>query len=412
MKLLFVTPYLPSPPVYGGQRRIHGLITRLAERHEVSIASLAYSRDDYEHAISLTREYCREVIVVPETWHRVDGKQKRMRQIMSLLSSRSWEDVLYRRPKLRALLDAHLAQHDYDAIIVEFSFMGCYTLRRPGARRPLLILDEHNIEYDLLRRTADATGFARKVFQGINWRKLRREEVKLWRAYDGVSAVSTRDRDIVRAEAPSAKTAVVPNGVDTEFFVPNPQLPPVRGTLLFFGAMNYYPNTDAAVFFVNEVIPRIVAQRPDVELRIVGAIGEGAVPALAGPNVNIVGFAEDIRVEIARAAVVIAPLRIGGGTRLKILEAMSMAKAVVATRIGAEGIDVRDEHDILLADDPADQAAAILRLLDEPGVAERIGSAARKTVLSAYGWEASAAKLERFIEERLAATSEAGSARG
>lgn len=399
MKLLFFVPYLPSPPVYGGQRRIHGLTTRLAKRHEVSVLGLTYALDDYAAAIAETRKHCREVVALPDTWHRMRGRHKRMWQMRSLLSTRSWEHHLYRRPRLQRLLDDHLAQHSYDAIVIEFSYMGIYDFSRARGRS-LVVLDEHNIEYDILRRTASATGFVRRAFNELNWRKLRREEVAEWNHVDGVALVSARDEAVVRAETPRVATHVVPNGVDTEGFSPRPDVTPRPLTLLFFGAMNYFPNTEALVWFVAEVMPLLARDFPNVALRVVGAIPEdGPVPALHGGNVNIVGFVDDIREEIARAHVVIAPLRIGGGTRLKILEAMSMAKPIVATTLGAEGIDITHGHDILIADTPEEQASTIARVFTDRGLSDQLGEAARATAVAGYSWESSAHKLERFIDE-------------
>lgn len=403
MRILFLSPYLPSPPIYGGQRRINGLITRLAASHTVSVVAFAYANEDYQTGIRLTEAYCQHVVAIPETWHRVAGRKKRILQLGSLLSTGSWERVLYKRESVQKALTAHLADHSYDAIVVEFAFMANYDFVIPhGAKRPVVILDEHNIEFDLLRRTADATGLVRRLFHAINWRKLRREELATWRDYDGCALASKRDEQLVREALPNVPTAVVPNGVDISYFAPMPELAPTPRTLVFFGAMNYYPNTEGAFFFVREVMPLLVRRFPDLRLRIVGDVGGSPVPELAGPNVQVVGFVDDVRLEIARAAAVVAPLRIGGGTRLKILEAMSMAKAIVATSIGAEGIEVAHGRDILLADSPSEQADAIAQVLDDRALAIRLGDAARATAVAGYSWEASASKLEAFIAERLA----------
>jgi glycosyltransferase involved in cell wall biosynthesis len=167
--------------------------------------------------------------------------------------------------------------------------------------------------------------------------------------------------------------------------------------ILFFGAINYYPNTDAALDFAERVMPLLRARYPQVQLRIVGPVGKGPVQDLHSDQIQVVGFVDDVHAEIARASVVIAPLRIGGGTRLKILEAMAMGKPVVATHIGAEGIDVRHDHDILLADSPEEQAHAIGRLLESEELRTRLGRAARETVVASYSWRASARKLEEFL---------------
>jgi glycosyltransferase involved in cell wall biosynthesis len=402
MKILFLTPYLPGPPIFGGQRRIHGLMTQLASSHELSIIALTDGYADHRPSLLEAQNYCRHVIAVPDKLHRKKGRQKRMSQLRSLVSRQSWERIVYRCDAVQDALDQHLAQHEYDIIVCEFVFMAYYRFRFPRARTRL-VLDEHNVEYDLLRRTASATRLDRKFFHSVNWRKLKREEVRAWKRFDACTVTSRRDQELVHAEAPRVRTAVVPNGVDIELFRPR-ELATEPMTLLFFGAINYYPNTDAALFFAKEVMPLLKARYPSLRLRIVGPIGDSPVNDLHGEDIRVVGFVDDVLAEIARATIVVAPLRIGGGTRLKILEAMAMSKVVVATRIGAEGIDVQHDRDILLADTPAEQAREIGRLLDDDALRQRLGQAARETAVARYSWRACAEKLEHFLYELMATT--------
>jgi glycosyltransferase involved in cell wall biosynthesis len=172
-------------------------------------------------------------------------------------------------------------------------------------------------------------------------------------------------------------------------------------TLLFFGAINYYPNTDGALFFVREVFPALRTKYPKVRLRIVGHMPDSLVPELARDGVDVVGFVDDVLVEIARAAIIVVPLRIGGGTRLKIVEAMSMGKPIVSTRLGAEGIEVEHDRELLLADTPAELCREIGRILDDPVLGSRLGQAARATAENKYSWETAATKLAGFYEELL-----------
>jgi polysaccharide biosynthesis protein PslH len=394
MKLLFVTPFWPGPPVFGGQRRVHGLMTSLAKSHEVSLIALTNGNADERAAELEAKQYCRNVISVPQHDHHLTGTDKRLSQMRSMLSQHSWEKCIYKRPAMQEAIDRHLATRTYDAIICEFVFMAHYQLRR-ARDRTQLVLDEHNIEYDLLRRTALKSRLERKVFHAVNWRKLKHEEVHAWRRFDGCTLTSRRDEAFVHAESPQTQTALVPNAVDLTLFSPREVLEEPL-TLLFFGAINYYPNTDAAISFIEQVLPRLRAHHPTLRLRIVGP-GQGAIPRRYGPHVEVVGFVADLQAEIARATVVVAPLRIAGGTRLKVLEAMAMGKAVVATHVGAEGIDVKHGHDVLLADSPAEQAREIRRLLDDPALRAQLGQNARATVVSRYSWSASAEKLENFL---------------
>jgi glycosyltransferase involved in cell wall biosynthesis len=171
--------------------------------------------------------------------------------------------------------------------------------------------------------------------------------------------------------------------------------------VLFFGAINYFPNIDGVLFFEREIWPLLAASHPRARLKIVGQYPTPEVLALQGPRVEVAGVVDDLRPHLARAAAVIVPLRMGGGTRFKILEAMAMAKPVVSTAIGAEGIDSAQGRNILLADAPADFAAAVGRVLDDAGLAARMGREGRALVEERYSWDTAAKLLEAFFGEVL-----------
>jgi glycosyltransferase involved in cell wall biosynthesis len=406
MKILFVTPFLPGPPVFGGQRRVHGLMTGLAKSHEVSLLSLVDGSVDLTPGLKDAAQYCRQVVTVPDQLHRASGRLKRLLQLQSIVSRESYEDRLHRRPAVQKAIDEHLATNHYDIINCEFSFMGGYRfpVARSGAGASKLVLDEHNVEYDILKRTADAsdaTRLDRKIYNALNYRKLKREEILAWKSFDACTFTSERDAAIARREVPGVRTAVIPNGVDVDTFQPRPGDRTTPMTVLFFGAINYFPNTDAVLYFLREVLPVLTRRHPNVVIRIVGPGAPAEVLELATEQVQVVGFVEDLREEISRAAVVVAPLRIGGGTRLKIVEAMAMAKPIVSTSLGAEGIDVTHERDVLLADTPELLAREIGRVLESASLGQSLGQAARQTAVEHYGWRAASLKLGEFYQSLL-----------
>jgi glycosyltransferase involved in cell wall biosynthesis len=189
-----------------------------------------------------------------------------------------------------------------------------------------------------------------------------------------------------------------------EFFRPRSDDPPSDGcTVLFFGTFNYFPNRDGVLFFLREVWPKLLASHPQARLKIVGADPPPEVLAYKGPRVDVAGQVEDLRPHLAEAAVAIAPLLVGGGTRLKIVEAMAMAKPVVSTRLGAEGINATPDREILLADDPEAFAAAVGRILDDSELRARMGQAARALVEARFSWDAATEHLESLFYEVLAA---------
>jgi glycosyltransferase involved in cell wall biosynthesis len=397
MKLLFLTPYLPSPPQSGAPRRVHGLLSELAHRHEVSLLAFVAPDEDTGAALQATGSYCTEVVTVSSDRHdrALGGQRKRRIQMRSLLGMRSFERLIYYQPSFQAALDRLVARNDFDVITTEHSQMACYRL--PSA--PRLVLDEHNIEYDILRRTTLAERASiRKLYNWVNYFKLRREEQAAWHMYDGVALTSQRDEQVLRHKAPGIRTTVIPNAVDTDFFKPA-ATPTEPDTILFFGAINYYPNTEGLLFFLDEVFPRIKQQKPGARLWVVGQLPPPAITERASEDVIVTGLVDDVRPYLERAEVVIAPLRIGGGTRLKIVEAMSMGKAIVSTSLGAEGLDVRHGVDLLLGDTAEEFATQTLRVLDDAALSMRLGASARHLAESKYSWHDAADRIERFYHE-------------
>jgi glycosyltransferase involved in cell wall biosynthesis len=236
----------------------------------------------------------------------------------------------------------------------------------------------------------------------VNWRKLQREELGTYREADGVYLCSVEDERRLLEQVPGARTAVIPNAADVEYYRPRPTDPPPDGrTVVYFGLLSTVPNIDAVIHFVRDIWPRIVAAHPEACCKIIGGRPPSSLLELAGPRVELTGFVSDLRPHLAAAAAVVVPLRLGGGTRLKIVEAMAMGKAIVSTTLGAEGIEAVPGRDLLVEDQPAAFAEAVNRLLAEPGLAARIGHSARKLAIERYSWREAARALEDFYRRIL-----------
>ena len=396
MKILFVTPYLPSPPHFGAQRRLDGLMRGLAARHEISLLSFIGDDEQAAESLKVTASYCHHISTVANALVGLSVEKKRMMQLRSLISTRSFEYDLCYDARFQAQIRQEMENGTYDIVQVEFSQLGIFDYRRAGARKPLLVLDEHNIEYDLIRRTADAKGsLSRRLYSAVNWRKLRHEEHGAWRRSDGVVLTSARDEALLQSDMPGTRTAVVPNAVDLEYFRSSSSARE-PGTLMFFGAMNYHPNIQGVEYFVKEVLPKIAAQIPTVKLRVVGQQPPESIRALAGPNVEVVGFVDDPRPLLDRTAAMIVPLQIGGGTRFKIVEGMAMSTPIVSTDLGAEGIEVEHDRHLLIARDTEGLVRETVRLLRDPDLGRRLGAAARQVAERLYGWERAVKTLEEF----------------
>ena len=249
MRILFVTPYLPSPPRFGAQRRLDGLMRGLALQTRSLVALVRQARRRRRRSAGGHARIRASVTTVPYDVLDVEVGQKRLLQLRSLASRHSFETLLMRRPDFQASSTSSSPANAYDVVQVEFSQMGSYQLTRREPRSPIFVLDEHNIEYDLTRRTAQAPGsLARKLYSAANWRKLRSEERSAWQRFDGVVLTSERDAELLHSDMPAVKTVVVPNGVDFDAFRPS-GTPRDPATLLFLGAINYYPNTDGILRF-------------------------------------------------------------------------------------------------------------------------------------------------------------------
>ncbi len=400
MRILFVTPYLPSPARFGGQRRLEGLMRSLSKRHELSVLAFNATDPFTQQSLDATRGYCAEVITFPDM-DFLDSRQKRLLQARSILSVHSYEHLLLaRRGEFLARLQELVDSGRFDIVQVEFAQMAAFRFSLAADRRYRTVLDEHNIEFDIVRRTAEAeVSAARRVYSAVDWRKLKREERSAWRRFDGVTVTSQRDAGELRALEPQTTLSVVPNGVDVDQFKPATSAPEANN-LLFFGAMNYYPNQDGIRYFVEQVLPLIVARRPATKLWIVGP-GSDGLRSLQGPNIEVTGFVDEVEPYLDRASAVVVPLRLGGGTRLKIVEAMAKAKAIVSTKIGAEGIDVVHGEHALLADEPQDFAEQVERVLSDSALRTRLGNAARDLAVGRYSWPALVNSLEGFYDQLL-----------
>jgi glycosyltransferase involved in cell wall biosynthesis len=404
LKILFVSHMPASPPHFGAQARPHGLMTQLASRHELSAAMLVDEEFDADGCRRAMQAYCREVVLVPNNYGR-EGLPKRLLQLRSLASTRSFERLRVTVSALQRAVDRILRTERFDVVNLEFPYLGHFDLRQapPGEKLPVLVVDSHEIAYDLGRQFADAAGsLVRRLYADVNWRKLRREELATYRHGDGVYLCSAADERRLLDQIPGARTAVIPNAANVEYYQPRATDPPPDGqTVVYFGLLSTVPNSDAVIHFVEEIWPRIAEANPKARCKVIGGRPPASLRALAGPRVELTGFVPDLRPHLAAAAAVVVPLRLGGGTRLKIVEAMAMAKPIVSTTLGAEGIEAVSGRDILIENKPAAFADAVIHVLADPGVAARIGQSARELAVKRYSWTAAAQGLEDFYHRIL-----------
>jgi sugar transferase (PEP-CTERM/EpsH1 system associated) len=389
MRILVLSPVLPHPPTWGFVTRVYQFLRLLASRHSVSL--LTYSDGEHAEDLAALRSICADVHSVP-----IERPNKRLGQAMSLFSPMSYQWRSHYSARMQQQLTALTTGQPFDVIQVESSQVACFDFDR----RAVLVIDEHNIEYELLYRAfLTESSTLRRAYNWVEFRKFRREEISAWRRASGVATTSAREAEIIRGIV-NRPARTVPNGVDVEYFSAGRE-PVDPNAIVMTGLMKYRPNVDAAVYFVREVLPRIVAVRPGLVFYVVGGEPSEEVKQLAGPNVVVTGTVPDVRPYVRKAAVFVVPLRMGSGTRLKVLEGLSMEKAMVSTSLGCEGIDVEHNRHLLIADDASAFAAAVLRLLDDPGLATTLATAGRDLVEARYRWESVVSELESFYGELL-----------
>ena len=378
----------PFPPRSGFETRVYQLARELASRHDVTL--LSYVDPGRRYDVARLREHLSVEVVEREA---VSRGAKRMSQLVSVASRRPFAFRSVYSPEMQKAIDEICSTRSIDIILVESSVLGAF--RFPAA--PRLVLDEHNIEYEVFARMhASERSLPRRLFNRLEHTRFRRLERTWWRQVDGCAVTSEREAAIVRSHAPKTALAVVPNGVDLEYFSPR-ETKPDPLSVVFNGVLDYRPNLDAAHFLVDEIWPLVLQRLPDAQLSIVGRGEPADLRSLERPGIVATGQVPDLRPYLANAAVVAVPIRMGGKARLKVVEGLAMAKAMVSTSIGCEGVDVRDGEHLLVANSPEAFAAAVVGLLQDRTLAHALGRAGRAQMEQRYSWELAAGRMEELF---------------
>lgn len=394
MRVLILANRVPFPPDDGWKVRCYHVVRAVAAGAEVTFV-VFHAGSDEQLAEAREELGVDLVAVAPPRRNTPD-------RLLEGLVSRTPVTVVNGRSRAYSnALRQVVGSRQFDAALCVSTIMSPH-LRLLPAGLPRVI-DTHNIDAVMYGRYAQTLRPSfRSRYTALTASKLRSFEKRAFTEADLVWVCSDEEAAIAGRLAPGANVLTVPNGVDTEHMAPLPT-PPVPKRLLFFGRLDYFPNVDALTHFAREILPLVSAMEPDVELDVIGPAATAEVQALGRqhPAINVRGRVDDVRVALADAAVVIVPLRVGGGTRLKIVEALSMAKPTVSTTIGAEGLDLVPGADLLVADTPAEFAAAIRSLLDDPERAAQLGAHGRETVRERYDWR----QVGQVIQASLASLS-------
>jgi len=362
MKILWVKAGKLWPVDTGGKIRSFNILRHLGRTHEVTTLSYYGGDRDTEYETAIANE-----LPGAQTIHTAAPEgtlAQSLDYILRLPSSAPYAVKKFTHWKVQLEVVRRLTDGSADVAVCDFLSA---SLNFPDASPTPVVLFQHNVETMLWRRMATTEkSTLRKLSYGIEARKMAAYETRTLRQFRHVIAVSDHDRSGMLSMAPECAITVVPTGVDTEKYQAARSASGNPPLIVFTGSMDWEPNIDAVEYFCNEIFPLVLASFPAARFQIVGRNPHARVRKLASASVEVTGTVPSVADYLRNATVVIVPLRIGGGTRLKIFEAMAMRKALVSTSIGAEGLDVTSGKDCLLADDANSFAMAILSLLQNP----------------------------------------------
>lgn len=381
MRLLFLSMTLPWPPNNGHRMRTWSLLRALtAEGHQTTLLAFAYPADLGGDTGPL-RQVCTQLEVVPLELASLAGWIGALDRLRALIGSAPYAAGRYRSPEMAGRIQAQLESGRFDAVIVDTVFG---TVNLPPTDVPLL-LNNVDVEHVVLERYVRCErNPAKRLYAWLEARRLRRFEAEACRRAAVGMPCSAVDGARLHALCPGLPLVVVPNVIDTAEYVPPGD--DVGDVVLYQGGLDWYPNRDAAQFFASEILPRVRRSRPGTRFVVAGRNPPAAfrrrLASVSG--LEFTGTVPDMRPVLSRASVCVVPLRIGSGTRMKILEAAAMGKPVVSTRLGAEGLNFAEDLEILLADDPAAFSRQVVRLLEDAAFRRAVGRAARRRVEQEY----------------------------
>jgi len=383
MNILFITGALPFPPDNGRNIRAFNLIKKLSEKNNLTLL-ISEENKVAAHRVNAMKRFCSDIRFVP--YQPLSGMRLLFRLFLSLFHKEPLGLLVRFHKNMQQEVDFLLHNKQIDAVICDRLTETLYILSKNV--KALKIYSSHNIEHLIMRRLFESTtSIFKKVASYIEWMRIENYEKKVWKNFDFSIAVSENDKKIMSEFAPGERIFVVPNGIDTAYFQPKTGAK-VPSSIIYTGQMGWHPNEDAVVYFADNIYPLVKDKIPDIKFFIVGSNTTKKVKRLSQKDntIEVTGRVDDIRTYIDTSAVYIVPLRIGSGTRIKILEALAMKKPVISTSVGCEGLGLADGENILIADKPDEFADKVVSLLRDETTCRRLGAAGQEFVKNKYDW--------------------------
>lgn len=385
MRILMVCPRLPVPPDTGASIRSFQLIKGLSKTDDIDVAGINYGSlgtDDFDEL----KKYCGRLYLVP--WSKTSRWMQAPAVLKKIARNEPFETKYSDVKEFRVLLKRVTESFPYDIIIIEHSIhaglIGCLNAAHPART----VLSMHNTGYIQYRRMAAfEKNFYTKLKLFQTWLAMKKWEIEMASVFDKIISVSESDKNFLLSHDRTLDIAVVPNGVDTDSIIPAP-LEKREKNIIIVGAMDYHPNSDGVFYFCRRIFPLLKKAEPECTLTIVGKNPPSEIRALQDEKaIRVRADVADVRPYYQKAVAAAVPLRSGGGTRLKILEAMATGTPAVSTAVGCEGLDIEDGRHILVADTPSFFAQRIIDLINDRVLWNRISRRARALVEKNYDWK-------------------------
>lgn len=402
MKILWVKPGKLLPLDSGGKLRTYNILRQLTFHHAVTFLSYYGGRHRDQTYEAQIASLIPGTVAIHSASHDITAERQHFDYLRRLIAVTPFAVSKFTVPEARNLLQQWIPQRRFDVAVCDFL---CTVLNFPDSLDTPTALFQHNVETVLWKRKAQTeVNLLDRMVSKIEYARMSRFEPQQVRRFHHVIAVSHQDRRAMSEWVSPDRISVVPTGVDLASYRVDPALAPTGPLVVFSGSMDWEANIDGVEYFCRHVWPLVGARIPEARFRIAGRNPHARVRALASNTVEVTGTVPSIVDHLRQAAVIVVPLRIGGGTRLKIYEGMAMGKATVSTTIGAEGLDVQHGRDILLADEPSVFADSICALLADSALRRRFEVAAAKTARQ-YDWSVVARTFVEVLEKTIAAAS-------
>lgn len=400
LRILWLSHFVPYPPKGGCFQRSYNLIKRVGADHDVHLIAVKHKSGDHPEAeirearTELLR-HCKSVHILDISSTTTPAKLA-VRALTSVLQAQPLTVTIYRSAQLRALVRKIVAEEKIEAAHFDTISMAEYL---PDVGTIPTLMTHHGAEsFMIRRRIRNERSLPRKLFFFLEWLALQRYEARMCPKFSNNVVMSDLDQQILAGIAPRAVFTVVSNGVDIQYFKPVLPTPPGNRTIVFAGRLDQYSNRHGMLQFMQHAWPALAQAYPDATIHVIGSNPPGEIKQLGerDARVKVHGFVPDVRPYFEGAAAAICPIWDGGGTRIKVLDALAQGMPLVATSIGAEGIEVVPERDLLIADTPQGFVQQISRLFDQPDLRQRLSANGRKLAEGVYSWDSIARKLSRL----------------